>query len=747
MKHGIPAPTSFLLRVVLVFLLLPGCGDDEPASPGDKTPPAAVSDLGVIAGAPGSLTLVWTAPGDDASLGTAEAYDLRYSRSAITLAGWDAATSAEGEPTPRAAAKAETLRIDRLTPDAAYFIAIRSRDDSDNWSDLSNVVSAVASLNATAPAPITDLVATPSSMYSVTLTWTAPGSDGLQGTASEYDVRWDRRMITTENWPFALELDGEPLPRPAGEHETVEARSLPNGTLYYFAVKTRDAGGLWSKISNVASSAPLPDTLPPNPVVDLAGTAASPTSIALSWTSPGDDGSIGAATRYELRYSTVLLGEEDWDSARLVDSLMAPAPSGAPATFLVLGLQNDSTYYFALRSEDDAGNWSALSNLVAVNLATLQENAHWHTEIGQFQSEPSAPWLTSVAGYEGGVVVGGFVKRIDGVDMKGVTYWDGAGWLPTGIDLPWPDYDGFPSPEVRSLTVHEDGVVAAGLVYSMGPHGSYARTPILQRWNGSGWQQLGAPSGPQYAELDMAWGSGATLYYAGWYSTTNGPFDLEWDEVCYVERKFSSQTQRIAETSIRRYNPGKSSSQTGRVAQASDRTLAIVEHLGFVIAGGTFSAIDSVPASRVAMWDGVTWSPMGTGIDGAVLALASDGSRLIAGGKFVTAGGVTVNNVAEWDGATWRALGEGLGSSTSATVLDLEFHNGELYAAGDFTNLDACEIRNIARWDGAAWRGLGSGTSRLVEDMVSHDGVLYAVGRFDSAGGQPTNGVAIWGER
>jgi hypothetical protein len=64
--------------------------------------------------------------------------------------------------------------------------------------------------------------------------------------------------------------------------------------------------------------------------------------------------------------------------------------------------------------------------------------------------------------------------------------------------------------------------------------------------------------------------------------------------------------------------------------------------------------------SRVARWDGASWSSLGSGLDGTVRALAvfddGSGAALYATGTFTTAGGVPANNIARWDGASWSAL-------------------------------------------------------------------------------------------
>lgn len=58
--------------------------------------------------------------------------------------------------------------------------------------------------------------------------------------------------------------------------------------------------------------------------------------------------------------------------------------------------------------------------------------------------------------------------------------------------------------------------------------------------------------------------------------------------------------------------------------------------------GGTFTAIGTVFANRIAQWDGSTWSALGSGVGGsgtAVSALAVSGSALYVGGNFISAGG------------------------------------------------------------------------------------------------------------
>jgi hypothetical protein len=93
--------------------------------------------------------------------------------------------------------------------------------------------------------------------------------------------------------------------------------------------------------------------------------AQSPDSVALAWTGSGDDGNVGTPTTVELRYDTSPITLASWDAATLVPGMPVPGPAGTAQRVVVHGLAFGTTYYFSLRSSDEAGNWSGLSNLVA----------------------------------------------------------------------------------------------------------------------------------------------------------------------------------------------------------------------------------------------------------------------------------------------------------------------------------------------------------------------------------------------
>jgi hypothetical protein len=110
----------------------------------ENTPPGTVSDLAATApDISGSLTLTWTAPGDNGTTGTACTYDLRRSCSPITNENWAAASQLDGEPDPQEAGSAESCDVEGLGLSNTYCFALRTCDTAGNWSDVSNNVEVV----------------------------------------------------------------------------------------------------------------------------------------------------------------------------------------------------------------------------------------------------------------------------------------------------------------------------------------------------------------------------------------------------------------------------------------------------------------------------------------------------------------------------------------------------------------------------------------------------------------------------
>jgi hypothetical protein len=85
-------------------------------------------------------------------------------------------------------------------------------------------------------------------------------------------------------------------------------------------------------------------------------------TITIRWTAPGDDGTVGKAYRYDIRYSTSAITAANWDQANRAVAMPLPGTPGALQTCTVTGLVPNTTYYFRMKTADEKYNWSGLSN-------------------------------------------------------------------------------------------------------------------------------------------------------------------------------------------------------------------------------------------------------------------------------------------------------------------------------------------------------------------------------------------------
>lgn len=208
----------------------------------------------------------------------------------------------------------------------------------------------------------------------VHLEFGAPGVVGDAGPpASAYVVRKSRHPLSPDNLESGERLcEGgacrDLKPGAKGERLTLKVDGLVPETLYHFAVQAMDEAGNLGPASFVSART---FDVTPGAVADLAAVAVSDKEVRLTFSAIGSNGDEPPPTHtYLVKQSNgaIIEGESFAEAKSLCGGLCRFEPSGIGEvlSLLVTGLSPGTTYHYALRPIDDAGNAGPVSNIVSV---------------------------------------------------------------------------------------------------------------------------------------------------------------------------------------------------------------------------------------------------------------------------------------------------------------------------------------------------------------------------------------------
>jgi predicted nucleotidyltransferase len=254
---------------------------------------------------------------------------------------------------------------------------------------------AQANTTPTAPSTLTGGLTFNSTGISVaSMTWNA-GTDSGTGATSENGLTYDIQISTTSNFSklmFPGQMGASPrmgsyLKPPKifngntsygvvmkstdpWNAQSTASYGLRTDTTYYYRVKTVDsalAESAWSS-AGIVNTGVSPST---STVSSTEGAGAG--EAVLSWTSAGDDGMIGSLTgHYRIQYATYTAtwstSTTPANATTVTVSTTAQTP-GSPQSHTITGLSGGVTYSFVLWSQDDASNWSGISNTSTLSLS------------------------------------------------------------------------------------------------------------------------------------------------------------------------------------------------------------------------------------------------------------------------------------------------------------------------------------------------------------------------------------------
>jgi hypothetical protein len=209
-----------------------------------------------------SLTLLWTAPGDDGNVGQVSSYQLRYSTTPVgtdTTSWWNGIPSSQqlvlGPPLASAGAT-DSTKVTALSQGTQYYFVLRALDEAGNISGFSNVaVGTTQSCNAptTTPAPLSAVADT----GQVTVTW-----------SSTVDPLAVSLKLYRGQGSGALTLYQTLSPTPSSYVDT----SVSPGTTYRYRAAWMGSVCEGPSTSNATATTPgTPPPPPPPPPADAAG--------------------------------------------------------------------------------------------------------------------------------------------------------------------------------------------------------------------------------------------------------------------------------------------------------------------------------------------------------------------------------------------------------------------------------------------------------------------------------------------
>ena len=182
----------------------------------------------------------------------------------------------------------------------------------------------------------------------VTLTWTAPGSDGGSDiTEYEYRVSDDAGSTWSPDWTDVP--DGSDTGADRSDERSYTVTGLDNGVEHTFEVRAVNAVGAGG-VAEATSTPATPVTVPGAPASLMA--TAGDTRVSLDWTEPASDGG-SAITGYEYRYKTSGEFPDEWTD--VPDGSDTGTDRSDETSFTVTGLDNGVLHTFEVRAVNAVG--------------------------------------------------------------------------------------------------------------------------------------------------------------------------------------------------------------------------------------------------------------------------------------------------------------------------------------------------------------------------------------------------------
>ncbi|MCU0862754.1 MAG: hypothetical protein MUC36_03090 [Planctomycetes bacterium] len=344
----------------------------------------------------------------------------------------------------------------------------------------------------------------------------------------------------------------------------------------------------------------------------------------------------------------------------------------------------------------------------------------------------------------GELVVAGDFTFAGSIPARSIAITNGQTWSPLGLGV-----DG----TVLAVAVRSNGDLVAGGAF---PTAGGIAANNVAIWSGGSWSTINAPNFGVRAIAEDA--TGGLLLASSTISRWDGislqslgtpPLFLSIHAILIASNGnvvVCGQHSGAMVSNVAMWN-GSTWTQLGTAVQVVPRALQELPNGDILVAGTRQVTVNSIPIAR---WNGTAWTTVATIRSGLTPPLEEGlhtlcslaNGDLIAAGNFIAVEDVGAQSAAVLAGGTWRPLQTGI---DGAVHVVRAVPNGQLYVGGNFLNFGGVGARHVAWFDGSSWQALGAGVNGPVKDLaVLPDGDLVVTGTFTAAGGSAAENVARW---
>jgi len=278
--------------------------------------------------------------------------------------------------------------------------------------------------------------------------------------------------------------------------------------------------------------------------------------------------------------------------------------------------------------------------------------------------------ILSIYHFQDEIYCNAATSTMSGVEVRGITKWDGIAWHPVGEGLSTLFGQGG---NIYSQIIYQDDLLVAGSFSLIGTDTVHS----LASWDGEVWYSLNFPAVPESTPFIFA----MTMYEG----------DL------YVAGNFKLLIGGQVTHDVARYDGAEWHSVGGGLKGGWTFATDLIVFKGELYISGYILKSEGNAGNMILKLKDEQWVDFGGGVADQINDMVIYNDELYVAGGFDYVGDmIPADNIAKWTGEKWC----GLGSIFNNRIHTMEVFNGELYIGGGFTIIDGDTVNNIARYIG-----------------------------------------------